>query len=734
VPNGTTDSVRTSAAARIPRNKGDLPGYLLTAVDKAFDSVYGDHVHQNDGTHLHNNNKRGDEFTNYWKRLIPYPPKQYKLPRGKVGRLFVETLSKEVDLLTMDKEDSERIIVFILVILQRTKTVTKAADIRARIELRLNNWLDGKYKMLVETAERDMAASLKSVQMNMNSEQRNKIFNMKLLKGEVRAAVRFLCDNNKGGILLPDDITEDKINGVQVPRTVMAVLQDKHPEARPPTKDDLHVFDDTPDLASTIISEDVIEKVAKNLTGGAGLGGAEGASLRDWLTMHKKASKDLQHSLAKLATRLQNELVPWPTIRALRAGRLIALDKQPGVRPIGIGDTLYRLLAKSSLVVCKEEAKEVCGIDQLAAGLESGIEGAIHAMNDLWDQCNQEESFGYLLIDARNAFNEQNRTMMLWNTRHLCPMLALFAFNVYKHHSILHIRSLDGDPGAVLHSREGVTQGDPLSMVLYGVGMLPLIKQLKELYPTLYQPWYADDAAAVGQFEDILLMFNSLIDLGRKYGYFPEQSKSIIIVSEKNFDKAKEFFVGFKVTTGSRYLGGFIGETTAKEEWIDSLVEEWIKDVESLSIAAIDFPQAAYAAFQKSKQMEWQYVQRVVRGLQNSFDSLTDSIYNRFISTLFALRFPDTDQRVHLFPLPIKNGGIAIPKPSTTSEINYNASRRATQYLIDTSLDKQNSFDSRITQFFPRKQRMTSSEKRFAGMKMKQRGSSHSSPNFREEP
>jgi hypothetical protein len=309
----------------------------------------------------------------YWKTLIPYPPKQYKLPRGKVGCLFVEILAKEVDLLNEDKEDSERLIVFILVILQRTKTITKAADIRARIELRLNNWLDGKYKMLVETAERDMATSLKSVQRNMNSEQRNKIFNTKLLKGEVRAAVRFLCDNNKGGILLPTDTTEDKVHGVPVPRTVFDILQDKHPDARPPTKTELHAFNETPDLASSIISEDVVEKVAKDLSGGAGLGGAEGASLRDWLTMHKQASKSLQRSLAKLTTRLHNELVSWPTIRALRAGRLIALDKQSGVRP-----------------------KEVCGIDQLAAGLESGIEGAIHSMNDLWDQYNQEESFGYM--------------------------------------------------------------------------------------------------------------------------------------------------------------------------------------------------------------------------------------------------------------------------------------------------------------------------------------------------
>jgi hypothetical protein len=185
--------------------------------------------------------------------------------------------------------------------------------------------------MLVEATERDMIASLKTVQGSLNIDERMKIFNMKLLKGEIRSAVRFLCNNEKGGIFTPDDTTEDKVDGIRITRTVLDILQDKHPEARQPTLEDLHDFgpDPPPDLVRTIISEDVIELVAKDLHGGPGLGGAEGFALKNWLTQHKEPSRKLQRALAKLATKLQNELVPWPTIRAFRAGRLIALDKQP---------------------------------------------------------------------------------------------------------------------------------------------------------------------------------------------------------------------------------------------------------------------------------------------------------------------------------------------------------------------------------------------------------------------
>lgn len=51
----------------------------------------------------------------------------------------------------------------------------------------------------------------------------------------------------------------------------------------------------------------------------------------------------------------------------MQAGRLVAMNKMSGVRPIGIGETWRRLFAKIVLLVAGYEAKEVCGIDQLCA-------------------------------------------------------------------------------------------------------------------------------------------------------------------------------------------------------------------------------------------------------------------------------------------------------------------------------------------------------------------------------
>ena len=62
------------------------------------------------------------------------------------------------------------------------------------------------------------------------------------------------------------------------------------------------------------------------------------------------------------------------------ACHLVALDKRPRVRPVGIGETLHRALAKLVMRADGGQPKIACGNMQLCAGLEVGIEGANHAV------------------------------------------------------------------------------------------------------------------------------------------------------------------------------------------------------------------------------------------------------------------------------------------------------------------------------------------------------------------
>ena len=63
---------------------------------------------------------------------------------------------------------------------------------------------------------------------------------------------------------------------------------------------------------------------------------------------------------------------------------MIALGKYPGVRPIRIGETLHRIRRKAVCLATRLDTALVFGSDQLCAGLQAGIEGAIHSMNQLF--------------------------------------------------------------------------------------------------------------------------------------------------------------------------------------------------------------------------------------------------------------------------------------------------------------------------------------------------------------
>ena len=180
---------------------------------------------------------------------------------------------------------------------------------------------------------------------------------------------------------------------------------------------------------------------------------------------------------------LRNGRPPWAAYWALMSGRMIALDKHPGIRPVGVSETWRRMMVKCLLRVAGPEAKVACGTTQLAGGVEAGIEGAIHAMRILWEEHQTEEDWGFLHIDARNAFNEDNLTAMLWAVWHKWPSGAQFTFNCYRHWATLVVRDTGDRSGHFLHSKEGVTQGYPLTMIAYVIGVLPLIRELRNAPP-----------------------------------------------------------------------------------------------------------------------------------------------------------------------------------------------------------------------------------------------------------
>ena len=83
----------------------------------------------------------------------------------------------------------------------------------------------------------------------------------------------------------------------------------------------------------------------------AGPSNIDARGWRSVYTSYHSASADLCNALASIAPCLCTEYVDPTGLTAFTASRLIALDKCPGVRPIGVGEVVQRVIGKTVLSV-----------------------------------------------------------------------------------------------------------------------------------------------------------------------------------------------------------------------------------------------------------------------------------------------------------------------------------------------------------------------------------------------
>ena len=80
-------------------------------------------------------------------------------------------------------------------------------------------------------------------------------------------------------------------------------------------------------------------------------------------------------TVADFAEWIANGRPPWAAYPVFMSAQFITIDKHPGFRPVGVGETWRRLMAKCVLWVTSQEAKDACGTEQMVGGVEAGIEG-----------------------------------------------------------------------------------------------------------------------------------------------------------------------------------------------------------------------------------------------------------------------------------------------------------------------------------------------------------------------
>ena len=365
--------------------------------------------------------------------------------------------------------------------------------------------------------------------------------------------------------------------------------------------------------------------------------------------------------------------------------RLLALDKNPGIRPIGVGEVLRRIVGKTISFHCKNEIKDSTGPLQTCAGHGSGAESAIHAMREIFQQ---DETDAVLLIDARNAFNCLNRGAALHNIQITCPILATYIINTYRKPAALFIPG-----GEKIFSKEGTTQGDPLAMPWYSLSTVTIIDQLKELEPDVKQVWLADDASAAGKLQPLFNWYKKLESIGNNYGYHVKQSKCWLIVKTEQSAKEAGAIFGASVNItvkGKRHLGACIGSEDFKKEYCTNIVDNWLEQLNNLCEIADTQPQAAFIAYTKGFKSKFSYFLRTIEGFQHFTSNIDSLLKDKFIPTLFGDDSEIILNHRDLLSLNPSEGGLGINELSSCAIQQYNDSVHVTKIHVDTIINQHN--------------------------------------------
>ena len=281
-----------------------------------------------------------------------------------------------------------------------------------------------------------------------------------MMEGRVKAALRLISNDNNGGPLDVDSHVESGSSPTTL-ETVREALLKKHPPKQPPKPSVIifpgtHMHEPHPVLFETIDGP-LIRRTILRMDGAAGPSGLYRCCClwKRLCTSFKAASADLCEALASVARCICSSYVDPSGLTAFNACRLVALNKCPGVRPIGIRETPRRIIGKA---IANALIHSAPGPLQLCAGHLSGCEAVVHAMHQL-----APETEAVILVDATNAFNSLNRRAALQNIHHLCPSLSKILTNTYREDVQLFI------DGETILSQEGTTQGES-----YGIPCVPL--------------------------------------------------------------------------------------------------------------------------------------------------------------------------------------------------------------------------------------------------------------------
>ena len=107
----------------------------------------------------------------------------------------------------------------------------------------------------------------------IGNKERVKVFSSLVCRGKIHTAIRYVCQRDKGRVLMPDDI-DAKSSGL-----VLEALLDKYSDRCDANIKNLLVFESFLDFMHILVTENNVEAVAKRLSRAAGSSSLDSVSL-----------------------------------------------------------------------------------------------------------------------------------------------------------------------------------------------------------------------------------------------------------------------------------------------------------------------------------------------------------------------------------------------------------------------------------------------------------------------
>lgn len=387
---------------------------------------------------------------------------------------------------------------------QPKRSGKKSPSLATIVKKQTNEYMSGGYQMISDSNP-SMQHKLK--QTNLATIVANKIADF-----DIKGALRILTSDDS---VAPSDECN-----------TMTMIS-KHPPAHAASS--LPVPPELPINVPIIISSDMVKHAVMGFhcSSAGGPDGLRPQHMKDLL--HDKsgaAAVRLLEAVTKFVNFAVGGQINSLILPYFCGARLLALKKNDGgIRPIAIGCTLRRLVAKVCSHSIRDQAAKFLQPNQLGFGAPLGCEACVHATraySNAFDGSNKV----ILKVDYKNAFNAIRRDLVLTAVSRNFPQLFPFAWQCYSECSYLIFGS------QIISSSEGVQQGDPLGPFLFSLAINETIKSLS----SEFNSWYLDDGILAGNpitvLNDLKFLLAQEDNLGLQIN--PAKCELFILCSDDN--------------------------------------------------------------------------------------------------------------------------------------------------------------------------------------------------------